>query len=229
MMKRATRRLLERMSSIYKILQETFQGIRVVKAFTMEPYERRRFRAATKDYYHKAMMRREHRRPGRADHRGAGRGGGRGGAAGRRLPGARTTQTHLFGMRMTEQPLEARGAAAALRPAGGHRRPGAQAVERLHASCKSGAAAADRIFSFMDRQPKVRRQQPGPPPGAAPRRHRVPRRLLLLRAGPADPDQHQAAASARRDHRPGRQERLRQDARWSACCRASTIPTTARS
>jgi len=31
-MKRATRRLLERMSSIYKILQESFQGIRVVKA-----------------------------------------------------------------------------------------------------------------------------------------------------------------------------------------------------
>src|SRR5205085_7670014 len=54
-MKRATRRLLERVSSIYKILQETFQGIRVVKAFTMEPYERRRFCSATKDYYHKAM------------------------------------------------------------------------------------------------------------------------------------------------------------------------------
>ena len=53
-MKRATRRLLERMSSIYKILQESFQGIRVVKAFTMEAYERRRFRDATKDYYHKA-------------------------------------------------------------------------------------------------------------------------------------------------------------------------------
>ena len=42
LMKRASRRLLERMSSIYKILQETFQGIRVVKAYTMEPYERRR-------------------------------------------------------------------------------------------------------------------------------------------------------------------------------------------
>src|SRR5713101_2359998 len=54
-MKRATRRLLERMSNIYKILQESFLGIRVVKAFTMEPYERRRFHMATKDYYHKAM------------------------------------------------------------------------------------------------------------------------------------------------------------------------------
>ncbi len=44
-MKRATRRVLERMSSIFKILQETFVGVRVVKVFTMEPYERRRFYA----------------------------------------------------------------------------------------------------------------------------------------------------------------------------------------
>src|SRR5205085_10391157 len=40
MMKRATRRLLERMSDIYKILHETFQGIRIVKAFTNEAGER---------------------------------------------------------------------------------------------------------------------------------------------------------------------------------------------
>src|SRR5438093_7832411 len=56
LMKRATRRLLERISSIYKILQESFQGIRVVKAFTMEAYERRRFRAATRDYCNRSQM-----------------------------------------------------------------------------------------------------------------------------------------------------------------------------
>ena len=55
MMKRATRKLLDRTSNIYKILQETFQGIRVVKGFTREPHERRRFREATLDYYHKAQ------------------------------------------------------------------------------------------------------------------------------------------------------------------------------
>ena len=49
-MKRASRRMLERMGSLYKILQETFQGLRIVKAFTMEPYERRRFHDAAKDY-----------------------------------------------------------------------------------------------------------------------------------------------------------------------------------
>src|SRR5437660_7296093 len=54
-MKRATRRLLEGMSSIYKILQEVFQGIRIVKAFAREPRERRRFRKVTRDYLQKAM------------------------------------------------------------------------------------------------------------------------------------------------------------------------------
>jgi ATP-binding cassette subfamily B protein/subfamily B ATP-binding cassette protein MsbA len=54
-MKRATRRLLEGMSSIFKILQEVFQGIRIVKAFAREPRERRRFHKATRDYFNKAM------------------------------------------------------------------------------------------------------------------------------------------------------------------------------
>ncbi len=54
-MKRATRKVLERMSNILKILQETYLGIRIVKAFAREAHERRRFRAATKEYYQKAM------------------------------------------------------------------------------------------------------------------------------------------------------------------------------
>jgi ATP-binding cassette subfamily B protein/subfamily B ATP-binding cassette protein MsbA len=55
MMKRATRRLLEGMSSIYKILQEVFSGVRIVKSFAREPRERRRFHKTTRDYYNKAM------------------------------------------------------------------------------------------------------------------------------------------------------------------------------
>jgi ABC-type multidrug transport system fused ATPase/permease subunit len=54
-MKRAMRRSLESMSSIYKILQETFQGVRVVKAFAMERRERRRFFIETKNFYRKAI------------------------------------------------------------------------------------------------------------------------------------------------------------------------------
>ena len=54
-MKRAVRRSLESMSSIYKILQETFQGIRVVKSFGMERMERRRFFLETKNLYKKSI------------------------------------------------------------------------------------------------------------------------------------------------------------------------------
>ncbi|AMV36851.1 ABC transporter ATP-binding protein [Planctomyces sp. SH-PL62] len=54
-MKRAVRRSLESMSSIYKILQETFQGIKVVKAFGMERVERRRFFLETKNFYKKSI------------------------------------------------------------------------------------------------------------------------------------------------------------------------------
>jgi subfamily B ATP-binding cassette protein MsbA len=54
-MKRAVRRSLESMSNIYKILQETFQGIVVVKAFTMERRERRRFFLETKSLYKKSV------------------------------------------------------------------------------------------------------------------------------------------------------------------------------
>lgn len=54
-MKRAVRRSLESMSSIYKILQESFQGIKVVKAFGMERVERRRFFVETKNLYRKSI------------------------------------------------------------------------------------------------------------------------------------------------------------------------------
>ena len=46
---------LESMSSLYKILQESFQGIKVVKAFAMERVERRRFFIETKNFYRKAI------------------------------------------------------------------------------------------------------------------------------------------------------------------------------
>ncbi len=54
-MKRAVRRSLESMSTIYKILQETFQGIVVVKAYTNERRERHRFFLETKSLYKKSV------------------------------------------------------------------------------------------------------------------------------------------------------------------------------
>ncbi len=69
-MKRAVRRSLESMSTIYKILQESFQGIKVVKAFGTERVERRRFFGETKNLYRKERSGgddRRHERPGSRD------------------------------------------------------------------------------------------------------------------------------------------------------------------
>src|SRR5262249_12738098 len=151
-MKQATRRLLERMSNIYKILQESFLGIRVVKAFTMEPYERRRFHVATKDYYHKAMrlviidsladpiielL-------------------GVAAVALALIAGAylvlHPDKPYLLGMKMTNgmeaaELLQLYAFMAAI----------ADPVRKLssvYTRIQSGAAASDRIFNYLDRQPK---------------------------------------------------------------------------
>jgi subfamily B ATP-binding cassette protein MsbA len=159
-MKQATRRLLERMSSIYKILQESFQGIRVVKAFTMEPYERRRFRMATRDYYYKAML--VVNIDALADPVieilavAA--------VAAALLAGSHLVlqgATHLFGMRMTEQPLDAAELlqlyillAAIADPV----RKLSSVFTRIQSAC----AASDRIFDFVDRRPRVKANSDGP-------------------------------------------------------------------
>jgi ATP-binding cassette subfamily B protein/subfamily B ATP-binding cassette protein MsbA len=159
-MKQATRRLLERMSSIYKILQESFQGIRVVKAFTMEPYERRRFRMATRDYYKKAM--RVVNIDALADPIIELLGVAAVAAA--LLAGSYLVlkkETHFFGMRLTQQPLEAESLlqlyillAAIADPV--------RKLSSVFTRLQSGAAAADRIFAFVDRRPRVRPNSDGP-------------------------------------------------------------------
>ena len=156
LMKRATRRLLERTSSIYKILQETFQGIRIVKAFTMEPYERRRFRSATKDYYHKAMwvVNLDALASPVVELMGVVA------VAAALLAGSYLVlrgRQDLFGIQMTDWPLghieliQLYGWLAAI----------ADPVRKLssvYTRIQSGAAAADRIYAYMDRQPCVVRQ-----------------------------------------------------------------------
>jgi ATP-binding cassette subfamily B protein/subfamily B ATP-binding cassette protein MsbA len=160
-MKRATRRLLERMSSIYKILQETFQGIRVVKAFTMEPYERRRFRTATRDYYHKAMM---------VVNIDAAASPiiellGVAAVAGALLVGAYLVvgpgHDHLWGLRMSSRPLDAETLLQLYALLAAIADP-VRKMSSVYTRLQSGVAASDRIFAFMDRQPRVQRNSDGP-------------------------------------------------------------------
>lgn len=55
LLKRANRRAMEEMAQLYSTLEETLRSLRVVKAFTMEPYERRRFNETNRRYLAKGM------------------------------------------------------------------------------------------------------------------------------------------------------------------------------
>jgi ATP-binding cassette subfamily B protein/subfamily B ATP-binding cassette protein MsbA len=159
-MKRATRRLLERMSDIYKILQETFQGIRIVKAFTNEAAERRRFRAATKEYYHKAML---------VVNLDALAGPviellGMAAIVGALLAGAYLVlehQTHLFGIRLTDQPMETESLLQLYALLAAISDP-VRKLSNVYTRIQSGCAAADRIFAFIDREPRIQANSTGP-------------------------------------------------------------------
>ncbi|MGA2063899.1 MAG: ABC transporter ATP-binding protein [Thermoguttaceae bacterium] len=54
-LRRANRRAMEQMAQLYNVLEETFRGIKIVKAFTNEPQERNRFHVRSKAYYKRAL------------------------------------------------------------------------------------------------------------------------------------------------------------------------------
>ncbi len=160
MMKRATRKLLEGMSAIYKILQEVFLNIRMVKAFVRESGERRRFRKATRDYYRRAML---------VVYLDALSGPiiellGAGAICAALLAGAYLVieqQTHLFGVKMMEHPMHSETLlqlyvllAAIADPV--------RKLSSVFTRIQAGYAAADRIYSYMDSQPKILPNQDGP-------------------------------------------------------------------
>ena len=159
LMKRASKRHLERMSDVYKILQESFLGIRVVKAFAMEPFERLRFRAAARELYRKAMrvvnidavasplvevM-------------------GISALATALLVGAYLVinqRTDLFGIRMTSSPLDHETLLtfyALIAAIADPMRKLSSVYTRLH----TAAAAADRIIDEVDRTPRISRNGAG--------------------------------------------------------------------
>jgi len=159
-MKRATRHVLERMSNIYKILQETFLGIRVVKSFTMEPHERRRFCAATRAYYSKAMwvVKLDALSGPIIEILGVAA------VAAALLAGAYLVlngKTSLFGIEMTEHPLEAETLLQLYALLAAIADP-VRKLSSVYTRMQSGGAAADRIFAFMDREPRVQRNSSGP-------------------------------------------------------------------
>jgi ATP-binding cassette subfamily B protein/subfamily B ATP-binding cassette protein MsbA len=167
LMKKAARKVLERMSNIYKILRETFDGIKVVKAFTMEPAERLRFRQATEEYYRRTLrvITIESAAGPLVEVLGVA-------AVGMALlAGAYLVlegETHIWGMRMTPQQMEFETLlqlyvflAAIADPV--------RRLSSVYTKIQSGAAAADRVFGLFDRMPHVTANGTGP---VVPRHHR---------------------------------------------------------
>lgn len=54
-LKRANGRALKELSNVYDRLEETFSGLKVIKAFTCEAHERSRFHRSAKNYYRRSM------------------------------------------------------------------------------------------------------------------------------------------------------------------------------
>ena len=54
-LKRTHRKAMQELSMIYERLSETLGGIKLIKAFTMEPAERNKFQASANEYYNRQM------------------------------------------------------------------------------------------------------------------------------------------------------------------------------
>ena len=152
-LRRANRKALEEMSALYSILVESFGGIKVVKAFTMERYERNRFHITAKKCYRKAM------RIALFD--------------GLINPvtelmgismiclailfGAylvMSRETHLLGIKMCDRPLSLSALLVFYGMLAGVSDPARRLAEVFN-RLQRAAAAADRVYQMLDRNPTV--------------------------------------------------------------------------
>ncbi|MEX0937121.1 MAG: ABC transporter ATP-binding protein [Pirellulales bacterium] len=152
-LRRANRRAMEEMSLIYDTLNETFAGIKVVKAFTMEAYERRRLQQIAKAFFYKSMKIARYDSLVRPLTEIMGMtivvlailAGGYLSLA---------QETHLFGIRMSERPLSLGMLFLFYGLLAGVSDP-ARKLSDVFGSLQRAAAASDRIYQMLDRAPKV--------------------------------------------------------------------------
>ncbi|MGO8748489.1 MAG: ABC transporter ATP-binding protein [Thermoguttaceae bacterium] len=156
-LKRANRRAMEEMSQLYGTLGETLQGIKIVKAFTMERHERQRFHRTAKQYFRRAMK--------IARYDGLSRSTIEvmgmlmiflGMMAGAYL--VLQHQTHLLGIRLAMRPMNLESLLVFFGLLSGAADP-ARKLSDVFTQLQAGTAAADRIYAMLDREPSVRDPQ----------------------------------------------------------------------
>jgi ATP-binding cassette subfamily B protein/subfamily B ATP-binding cassette protein MsbA len=151
--KRANRRVLEEIAQLYGVLTETFNGIQTVQAYTLENRERGRFHKVSKHCFHKGMRIAFY--------------------SALTKPMTETMgitmislalmsgaylvlnqQTHLFGIRMCDRPLDVPSLLVFYGLLIGTTEP-ARKLSEIFNSIQAGVAAADRLYPLLDQSPRI--------------------------------------------------------------------------
>ena len=152
-LKRANRRALEELSTVYEHLEETFKGIKLIKAFTMESRERSRFHQSSKQYYRRSMKIAFYNSLVSPITESIGVGiivvviiaGGY---------LVLNEQTHLFGIRVSDEPLSHGMLTAFYCMLAGASDP-LRRLSGLFNSIQRAAASCDRVYELLDRETSV--------------------------------------------------------------------------
>ncbi|MEM6799587.1 MAG: ABC transporter ATP-binding protein [Planctomycetota bacterium] len=151
--KRANRRALEELSTIFETLADTLSGIQLIKAFTMESAERARFGASVKTLYFRQMKI-------------AGYGSlvspvtevvGVGMVVVAAMAGGflvLNQQTHLLGIRISDTPLTHGQMSVFFAMLAGMSDP-ARRMSGVLNEIQRASASADRVYEVLDREPKI--------------------------------------------------------------------------
>jgi subfamily B ATP-binding cassette protein MsbA len=153
-MKRTTGRSMDVIAVLYSRLSESFNGIKVVKAFTMEAHEQQRFQDTGREYVRRAMRCVTYM----SMFKPVSEIMGILVVSMACLTGAHLVlnqQTHLFGIRMTNTPLGATDLLLFFAMLAGVADPGRRMTD-LYASLIGGVSAADRVYGMMENVPQVR-------------------------------------------------------------------------
>ncbi len=155
--RRASRRAMEEMSQLYGMLNDSFAGIRVIKAFNTQAFERAKFNRGTQAYYRKSMKMAFYNTLARSSSEMLGMVTvGLAILAGGYL--VVNQQTHLLGIRMSAQPLSDGKMLAFFGFLIGASDP-AKKLTDVWSGLQRGIAATTRVFEVIDQPVRVRDPQ----------------------------------------------------------------------
>ena len=152
-LKRTHRRAMQELSLIYETLTETLSGIKLIKAFTMESAERSKFHQSAKEYYRRQMKIARYNSLVSPVTETIGISMVLAAA----LMGGYlvlSQQTHIFGIRVSETPLTNGLMSVFFAMLAGMSDP-ARRLSNEFSSLQQAAAAAERVYEILDREPAI--------------------------------------------------------------------------